>query len=66
MLIQFANEVYDLKDKPQITNTTAFNVIKARIVAFNRNSEGDNLVFIPQYLKSKKDVVDTFIDEVAK
>lgn len=66
MLIDFANEVYDIKDNPKISNSTAFNVLKARIVAFNKSSEGDNLVFIPQYLKSKKEIVDTFIDEVAK
>lgn len=66
MLVDFAHEVYDIKDDPSITTGTAFNVLKARIVAFNKSSEGDNLVFIPQYLKSKKEIVDTFIDEVAK
>lgn len=65
MLVQFAHDVYDIKDDPNITTGTAFNVLKARIVAFNKSSEGDNLVFIPQYLNSKKEIVDTFIDEVA-
>lgn len=68
MLINFAKEVYDgLNGKESlITSTNGFNVIKDRIVWYNRNSAGAPFIIIPKYFKSKKHIVDYFIDEVAE
>lgn len=66
MLINFAKEVYLNVSESDIRNSSAFNTLKNKITFYNQASEGDNLVFIPKYFRSKKDVVDSFIDDVAK
>ena len=68
MLVQFAKDVYSgLNGKEAAIRTSpAFEVIKDRIVTYNRSSAGDAMVFIPKYLTSKKQIVDRFIDDVAE
>jgi hypothetical protein len=68
MLIGFALQVYDgLNGKEAyVRGAPGFQVIRDRIITYNRNSEGDNFVFIPKYLTSKKQLVDYFIDDVAE
>jgi hypothetical protein len=68
MLINFAKEVYDgLDGKDSIIRSTAgFQVIRDRIAWYNHAGEGAPLVFLPRYFTSKKQIVDTFIDDVAQ
>jgi len=68
MLVMFAKEVYSgLEGKEAlIRSSPAFQVIKSRIVSNNKVSEGDNIVLIPRYFTSKKQIVDMFIDDVAE
>jgi hypothetical protein len=68
MLVDFAKEIYDGLDQLglNIRLSPGFQVVKDRIVNYNISNQGDNLVFIPSYLTSKKDIVDFFIDDVAE
>lgn len=68
MLVDFAKEVYSGLDGLDnvIKDTPGFNVVSNRITWYNKSSSGDNVVFIPKYFTSKKDIVDLFIDDVAK
>lgn len=68
MIIDFAKEVYDGLNNLDgvIRDTSGFNVVKNRITWYNQSSQGDNMVFIPKYFHTKKDIADLFIDEVAK
>lgn len=68
MLIDFANEVYDgLSDQTQkIKSSPAFQEIVDKIEWFNHTSPGAPLVFIPKMFTSKKNLVDLFIDDIAK
>lgn len=68
MLTNFAKEVYlGLDGKESIIQSTpGFQVVKDRIVGNNRSNAGYNMVIMPNYLSSKKQIVDLFIDDVAK
>lgn len=68
MLLSFAKEVYaGLNGKEsEILSSPRFNLIKDKIVFYNNSSKGDNMVFIPKFVTSKKELVDLFIDDVAK
>lgn len=68
LLIMYAQEVYSgLEGKEAyIRNTPGLQAIKDRIVMYNISSQGDNLVYIPRYFTSKKQIVDMFIDDVAE
>jgi hypothetical protein len=68
MLIQFAKDVYNgLEGYENIIRTSpAFEIIKNRIITYNRTTPGQTMVFIPKYFKSKKKIVDLFIDDVAE
>lgn len=68
MIIDFAKDVYSGLDgkESDIQNTSGFNVAKNRIVWYNQSSQGDNMVFIPKYFTTKKEIADLFIDELAK
>lgn len=68
MLIRFAKQVYKGLDglDSNIKSTVGFQVIRDRIVNFNMASEGDPIVYIPNYFTSKKQIVDYFIDDVAE
>lgn len=67
-LIDFSKQVYDGLDglESKIKASPAFETVKDAIVWSNRSSQGDNLVFIPKVFTSKKQLVDFFIDDVAK
>ncbi len=66
MLLQFAKEVYQLNGEENAAlSSPAFQILKNRIVSYNRNSAGDTMVFIPKYLTSKKQIADIFIDDIA-
>jgi hypothetical protein len=68
MLIDFAKEVYLGLDglESVMRSSPAFQIVKNRIVNNNKSNEGYNVTSIPSYLPSKKQIVDTFIDNVAK
>ncbi len=67
MLVRFAKEVYEglngLENK--MISLPAFQTVKQSIVLNNRDAVGDNIVILPQIYKSKKQVVDYFIDDLA-
>lgn len=68
LLIQFAKDVYAGLDQyvPKIKASPSFQTILDSITFANRKAQGDNIVIIPPMYKSKKQLVDYFIDEVAK
>ncbi len=68
MLVNFAKDVYDGLDGKEslITSSSSFNIVRDRIVWYNRNSAGAPFIIIPKYFRSKKHIVDYFIDEVAE
>ena len=68
MLTNFAKDVYDGLDGKEtvIQSTAPFQAIADRIEFFNRNAVGGGVVFIPPEFKSKKQMVDHFIDDVAE
>lgn len=68
MLIQFAKDVYDGLDGKEsiISNTAGFRAVADRISFFNRSSANSPEVWIPSEFKSKKQMIDYFIDDVAE
>lgn len=66
MLIEWTTEIYpDLKGHEDlITSSNNFNKIVSTIQAFNQGNSS-NMMIMPRALKSRKQVVDMFIDEVA-
>jgi len=68
LLLDFAKTVYDGLDNmdSKIMSTRTFQAVQDRFEDYNINAVGDNVVFIPKEYKSKKQVVDEFIDDVAK
>lgn len=67
MLIGFAKDVYLGVDKvsDKIKSLSSFQDLLNDIAWYNHASAGDPLVFLPRRFKSKKNVVDSFIDELA-
>lgn len=68
MLVMFAKQVYSGLDglENTIKGTGGFQVIRDKIVSYNKSAAGDPVVYIPKTLTSKKEIVDTFIDDVAE
>jgi len=68
MLMVWAKEVYQgLNDLDSIIqNTAGFQAIVESIVWQNHSSAGGPIVYIPPMFKSKKMIVDHFIDEVSE
>lgn len=68
MVLNFAKQVYQgLNGLDNIIRSTpGFQVITERIEEFNHSSAGNAMVAIPPYLKTKKQIVDLFIDDVAQ
>lgn len=68
MLTQFAKDVYDGLDGKEsiIAATAGFRAITDRIAFFNRASLNGPEVWIPSEFKSKKQMIDYFIDDVAE
>lgn len=68
MIIQFAKEVYDGLDGKEsiIRSTPTFTETVSIIEDNNLMAPGSSVVFIPRTFTSKKDIVDMFIDDVAK
>jgi hypothetical protein len=67
MLLTFAKEVYpDLKGLDSVIKSTSnFNKIVDMIKFYNHASAGNSIVYIPRIFKTKKAIVDYFIDDVA-
>ncbi len=67
LLINFSKEVYpELASKEsKIRNSPGFQTILDKITFYNQSHKGDDLVFIPKYLHSKKEIVDIFVDDVS-
>lgn len=68
MVLSFAKQVYQGLNGLDnvIRSTPGFQVISERIEDFNHSSAGNAMVAIPPYLKTKKQIVDLFIDDVAQ
>jgi hypothetical protein len=68
MLIQFTKDVYSGLDGKEniIRSSPAFQAAKENIRWFNIHNEGSSVIFLPDIFKSKKDLVDHYIDDVAK
>lgn len=68
ILIDFAKDVYDGLDGKEniIKSSSSFQIVKDRIVWYNHTSPGSPMVWIPKYFSSKKQIVDYFIDDVAR
>lgn len=68
MLTQFTKDVYDGLDGKEsiIAGTAGFRAVADRIAFFNRGSLNSPQTWIPSEFKSKKQMVDYFIDDVAE
>jgi hypothetical protein len=68
MLVQFAKDTYSGLDGKEglITSSPAFQGVKEQIEWFNVHNEGSAAIFLPPNFTSKKEVVDLFIDDVAR
>jgi hypothetical protein len=68
MVVQFTKDVYNGLDGKEglIRNSPAFQAVKDNIVWYNTHNEGSSITFIPGLFTSKKQLVDYFIDDVAK
>ncbi|HEY5268615.1 MAG TPA: hypothetical protein VII94_05860 [Candidatus Saccharimonadales bacterium] len=68
MLVQFAKDTYDGLDGKEeiIKNSPAFRMVKQNIMLFNLHNRNSSVIFIPSDFTSKKEIVDYFIDDVAK
>lgn len=68
MLIQITKDVYGGLDGKDgiIRSSPAFQAVKDNIVWYNIHNEGTAVTFIPGLFTSKKQLVDYFIDDVAK
>jgi len=67
-LIQITKDTYSGLDGKEsiITNSPAFQAVKDNIGWFNVHNEGTAITFLPGMFKTKKQLVDFFIDDVAK
>ena len=67
MLVNFAKQVYQGLDNDNlIVSSPSFKAVADLILYYNRQNMDTNLLFIPTLFKSKKQIVDQFIDEVAE
>lgn len=68
MLVQFAKDVYSNLDGKEnlIKGTPGFQAIKNKISWTNMYNPGSGSIMIPPIFSSKKQLVDYFIDDVAK
>lgn len=67
-LVQITKDVYsDLDGKENlIRNSPAFQAVKDNIAWFNVHNKGSAVTLLPGIFKSKKQLVDYYIDDVAK
>lgn len=67
MLINFAKEVYQGLNglESSIRSVPGFQTTVDEILFFNRGAAGDNVVYLPKFFTSKKQLVDHWIDQVA-
>lgn len=68
MLVQFAKDTYSGLDGKEslIQSLPAFQAVRDNIAWFNVHNEGSAVTLLPSNLRSKKKIVDFFIDDVAK
>ena len=68
VVLQFAKDVYSGLDGKEnlIMADPTFQFIAEKIAFYNEKSKGYSTVYMPPYWKTKKQLVDNFIDEVAK
>ena len=67
-LVQITKDVYSGLDGKEniIRNAPAFQAVKDNIAWFNIHNKGSAITFLPGMFKSKKQIVDYYIDDVAK
>lgn len=68
MLVQFAKEVYGGLNGLEnfIKSIPTFTEVVRTIEFFNRTAAGSSVVFLPRIFRTKKQIVDLFIDDVAE
>lgn len=68
MLVQFAKDTYDGLDGKEsiIESSPAFQSVQELLEWFNIHNPGSAVILIPRSFTSKKQLVDHFIDDVAK
>jgi len=68
MMVQFTKDVYGGLDGQDgiIRSSPAFQAVKENIVWYNTHNTGSSITLIPGLFTSKKQLVDYFIDDVAK
>ncbi len=68
MLVKFAKQVYSGLDglESLMKNLPTFQEIVFTITDINKTAEGSNTVYLPNNFVSKKQIVDMFIDDLAK
>lgn len=67
-LVQVTKDVYSGLDGKEnyIRNSPAFQAVKDNIAWYNTHNEGSAITFMPGLFKTKKQLVDYYIDDVAK
>lgn len=68
MLVQFAKDTYSGLDGKEglITSSPGFQAVAQQIDWFNIHNKGSAAIFLPPSYTSKKQLVDSFIDDVAR
>jgi hypothetical protein len=68
MLVDMTKQVYSGLDGKEVAirMSPTFQAVKDQIAWYNHSSPGDNFIYIPPNYGSVKDIVDHYIDEVAK
>jgi hypothetical protein len=68
MLVQFAKQVYDGLGglESLMKGLPTFQEVAYTIADINKTAEGSSTVFLPKMFTSKKQIVDMFIDDLAK
>jgi hypothetical protein len=68
LLVEFAKETYNGLENLDfiIRRSPKFNIIAENILNYNQGNLGSNVLLIPSMYHSKKEIVDQFIDDVAK
>ncbi len=68
LLVEFAKETYDGLDNLDsvIKRSPKFNIVAENILNYNQGNLGGNVLLIPSMYHSKKEIVDQFIDDVAR
>ena len=67
ILVQFVKDAYSGLDGKEnlIKSNPKFDRIKRQVILYNERNEGYSVIYMPSFWKTKKEMADTFIDDVA-